>query len=169
VQEKDLISRWFFEYSDEILNFLIYYTGNGEVEDLVQEVFIKAFKQIKNHRSISSPKPWLISIARSVAIDVIRKKKKEREKVIKAQLDFEDPQLSSPEDIYNLNEEMRQMYKGINSLKQSYYDVVMLRGIKELTIKETATVLNWSENKVKVTYHRALGVLEKKLGGMLNE
>jgi RNA polymerase sigma-70 factor (ECF subfamily) len=40
------------------------------------------------------------------------------------------------------------------------------RGIKELSLKETADSLQWTENKVKITYHRALKELKVILGGM---
>ncbi|MGD6774654.1 sigma factor-like helix-turn-helix DNA-binding protein [Sutcliffiella horikoshii] len=53
----------------------------------------------------------------------------------------------------------------IRMLKQSYYDVLMLRGINELSVQETAQELNWTESKVNLSYHRALKTLEKKMGG----
>ena len=44
-----------------------------------------------------------------------------------------------------------------------YRAVVILRGINESSIKETAEILECTETKVKVDYHRALGILKKKL------
>lgn len=55
------------------------------------------------------------------------------------------------------------LHQVISNLKQHYRDVVILRGIEELSIKETASVLNWSESKVKVTFHRALKALKPKV------
>ncbi|MDY0409595.1 sigma factor-like helix-turn-helix DNA-binding protein [Paracerasibacillus soli] len=39
----------------------------------------------------------------------------------------------------------------------------MLRKIKELSIKETAEILNWSESKVKVTLFRGLHALKRQM------
>lgn len=164
--ENDVITEWFYEYSDDIYNFLIYYTGSGDVEDLVQEVFVKAFRNFNSFQKNSTPKTWLFSIARNVAIDEKRKYKKERTKREKVQKEI-NQQVPTPETIYQFNESKKQLYYTIQSLKQNYRDVLILRGIKEFSVQETATILNWSENKVKVTFHRALKALEKKLGGSL--
>jgi RNA polymerase sigma-70 factor (ECF subfamily) len=71
----------------------------------------------------------------------------------------------SPEEIVGLSETKAELYVAIRTLKQSYYDVLMFRGINELSVQETAQALKWSENKVNLSYHRALKALEKKMGG----
>jgi RNA polymerase sigma-70 factor, ECF subfamily len=66
------ISEWFHQYSNDLYQFLIYYLGSSDVEDLVQEVFIRAIKNMDSFEEKSSPKTWLFSIARHIAIDEIR-------------------------------------------------------------------------------------------------
>jgi len=166
---KEIITTWFQDYGDDVLNFLIYYTGRGDVDDLVQEVFVKAFRRIETFNEKSSPKTWLLSIARNVAIDESRKRKREREKLEKSWRSYEQRSFQSPEEIYQLSETNREVYRAILSLKRNYRDVLIIKGIKDLSVTETSTILNWSENKVKVTYHRALKALEKKLGGQVDE
>ncbi|WP_232426204.1 RNA polymerase sigma factor [Cytobacillus praedii] len=51
----------------------------------------------------------------------------------------------------------------ISKLKPDFRAEVILRGVNEFTIKETADILHCSESKVKVDYHRALKILKKKL------
>ncbi|WP_420910306.1 RNA polymerase sigma factor [Neobacillus muris] len=46
---------------------------------------------------------------------------------------------------------------------------IFLRGIKEFSVSETASILNWNENKVRITYHRALKKLQKSMGGFFYE
>lgn len=163
------ITEWFHKYGNDILNFLIYYTGRVEVEDLVQEVFIKALRKLHTFNESSSPRTWLFSIARNIAIDEIRKHKKEKAKQQKM-IDYHHKDyINSPEEIYALNETNKEIYQVIRSLKQNYRDVLILKGIKELSNKETADILNWSENKVSVTYNRALKALEKRFGGLDDE
>ena len=67
--------------------------------------------------------------------------------------------------ILQINENNRLLYQAIQSLKANYRDVIILRGIKELSVSETASILNWNENKVRTTYHRALKSLQKYIGG----
>lgn len=64
-----------------------------------------------------------------------------------------------------LNENNRLLYQAVQSLKANYRDVIILRGIKELSVSETASILNWTENKVRINYHRALKILQKSEGG----
>ncbi|WP_417899890.1 RNA polymerase sigma factor [Bacillus haimaensis] len=72
-------------------------------------------------------------------------------------------QYTLPENIAQLGEREEELYRALQAIKRSYRDVIILRKIKELTIKETAEVLNWSENKVKVTLFRGLEALKKQM------
>ncbi|UCZ51400.1 RNA polymerase sigma factor [Bacillus shivajii] len=159
----ETITNWFEKYSDDIYNFLIYYTGSTDVEDYVQEVFIKALRNYHSFKGDSNPKTWLFSIARNVAVDEMRKRKKETKKQQKSMKQKKESSLKTPEEVYQLNESKKELYQIIRTLKSNYRDVLILRGIKEFTVQETAEILNWTENKVKVTYHRALKAVEKKL------
>ena len=160
----DKISEWFSLYNKDIYHFLVYYIGSSDVEDLVQEVFIRAIKGFDTYQKRSSPKTWLFSIARHVGIDEMRKRKRLR---MKQMIWFWDEKTDkeTPEEILQLNENNRFLYQAIHSLKVNYRDVIILRGIKELSVSETASILNWNENKVRITYHRALKTLQKSIGG----
>ncbi|WP_088103580.1 RNA polymerase sigma factor [Halalkalibacter urbisdiaboli] len=161
-----IISNWFKQYSDDVYRFLVYYTGNKDVEDLVQEVFMKALKGLDSFHHQSSPKTWLFSIARNIAIDDGRKRKIRH---IKNSLIFQETVVPSPEHILAEHEIHKALYGAIMSLRQSYRDVLILRGIKEFTVAETAAVLNWNEDKVRTTYSRALKALKKQRGGLQDE
>ncbi|WP_044160536.1 RNA polymerase sigma factor [Virgibacillus sp. MSP4-1] len=163
---EDTLTTWFQHYSDDVYNFLIYYVGHGDVEDMVQEVFIKALNHIDTFKHESKPKTWLFSIARNVAIDHMRKKKRDRNKESKLIQHKQTVNEKSPEDIYQLSETRKEVYQAMRCLKRNYYEVLLLRGIQELSVEETAGVLDWSQNKVKVTFHRAMKALKKQLGGV---
>lgn len=157
----DNIEEWFRLYSDDVYNFLIYYTRSTDVDDMVQEVFIKAMRNHQSFKGESNPKTWLFTIARHVAIDSFRKKKRDKERQESLDLDVKNE--VGPEQIYELSEEKHYVYKAVNSLKDTYRDVVILRGIKEFSVIETAKILGWSQVKVRVTYHRALKMLRDKM------
>jgi RNA polymerase sigma-70 factor, ECF subfamily len=155
------ITEWFYTYNKDIYHFLLYYVGSGDIEDLVQEVFIRAIKGFDSFQSKATPKTWLFSIARNVGIDEVRKRKRSRIKHFIGGGDFEPKNDKTPEKVLQLNEDNKILYRKIQALKSNYRDVVILRAIKELSVSETAAVLNWSESKVSTTYHRALKALEK--------
>src|SRR5690625_6343817 len=75
--DEELITDWFDAYADDIYRFLVHYMSTTDVEDIVQEVFIKAIDRYDLFNGESSPKTWLISIARNLAIDEARRKKRQ--------------------------------------------------------------------------------------------
>lgn len=158
----DKISEWFYQYNKDIYHFLFYYVGSGDIDDLVQEVFIRSIKGFNTFQSKSSVKTWLFSIARNVGIDEIRKRKRTRMINVFSFRGNEFKAEKTPEVMFTLNENNRNLYQVIQSLKSNYRDVIILRAIKELSVSETADILNWSENKVRITYHRALKALREK-------
>ncbi|HLQ71018.1 MAG TPA: RNA polymerase sigma factor [Bacillota bacterium] len=164
MDERNIISEWFYLYSNDVYNFLVYYQGSKDVHDLVQEVFIKAMKGVSSFRNEANPKTWLISIARHVAIDHARKKKRRIDDAtapLEEQITIGNSDV--PDDVLVENESMQDLYMAIKALKSNYRDVVMLRGIEDMSTKETAAVLGWTESKVKQTYHRAKKSLQKQL------
>ncbi|WP_096155070.1 RNA polymerase sigma factor [Bacillus sp. FJAT-45066] len=164
------ISDWFQEYSDDIYQFLLYRLSSTDVEDHVQEVFIKAFRGIKRFKGDSSPKTWLYSIARNVAIDELRKKKREKWKyMILFESKSNEKQSSTdltPEKHYFLSEEHKEVIAAIHTLNDAYQEVLIMRGVKELSVEETAEVLGWSAAKVRSTHFRAKQALLVRLGGI---
>ncbi|QSS98640.1 RNA polymerase sigma factor [Pontibacillus sp. ALD_SL1] len=160
VQENQL-KEWYELYSQHVYQFLVYYNRTDDVDDLVQEVFIRAWKHASSFKGKASLKTWLFSIARNVSIDRYRKKKWER---LIDRGESHEVGLT-PEEIVLNKEEDQRLYEAINSLKTKYRDVVICRGILDLSTKETADVLKWSTAKVDTTFHRA----KEKLACVMNE
>ncbi|MBS4194185.1 RNA polymerase sigma factor [Lederbergia citri] len=153
------VEQWFHEYEKDITNYLVYYTGSKDVEDLVQETFLKAFQSFVSFKFASNPKTWLISIARNEAIDFYRKKSVWHNLNEKLLRQTSGKELAITEEIIIQKAESARLLKAINALKKNYRDVVLLRGIADLSAEETAQVLGWTDNKVNVTFHRAVNKL----------
>ncbi|WP_411954680.1 RNA polymerase sigma factor [Alkalibacillus sp. S2W] len=162
--DDDLIINWFDQYADDIYRFLVFRLGTPDVEDLVQDVFIKAINHQQSFRGDANPKTWLISIARNLATDQMRKNKVRDWRRLIDEEDFQPKTVDSPETVVENAELKVYVRELINQLKPNYRDVVFLRGIEEFTVAETAQVLGWSENKVSTTYHRAIKALQRKGG-----
>ncbi|WP_047983068.1 RNA polymerase sigma factor [Ornithinibacillus californiensis] len=164
MSHNEIISDWFERYGNDIYHFLIYRIGPSDAEDLLQEVFIKALKGFNGFKETSTPKTWLFSIARNLAIDESRKKKSKKYADTVPLDPANEPKTdTSPETILDLNENTKAIYECIQQLKPNYQDVIILRGIKELSVQETANILKWSESKVKSTHHRAKTALQEEL------
>lgn len=162
-------------YYRDVYQFLLFFTGNeNDAEDLTQEVFIRLLRALPQYDSTRSGiKTWIMSIAKHTAVDHYRKRKLKylfMDKWIKT-LPTSD---GLPEAILDAKEEKKRVEEALHKLKPQYRMVMILRCIKGYTIKETAEVLECSEAKVKVDYHRAIKMLQQKLrlpreGGWLHE
>jgi len=148
---RDEFEQWFRQYSQDIYHFLIYYTGSPDVDDLVQDVFIKAYQSIYQYQGRSGVKTWLMKIARNQAIDQSRKSQRftpllphcgaRRNRGLKPLLK---------------GRKLWAFYHATFQMKESYRVVLLLRLLEECSVEETAEILNWKTSKVTLTYHRAL-------------
>ncbi|WP_079508180.1 RNA polymerase sigma factor [Mesobacillus jeotgali] len=150
------------EYSDKVYGYLLLLTGKKEVaEDLTQETFLRVYKNIHQFNGDSQIFTWLVKIARNVAIDHLRRGRRLRFfSLDRYAIQSSQP---SPVEIIVKGEKTSLLYKAIKALKLNYQEVLILRKIKEFSIKETALILGWSESKVKITTSRAMAALKKEL------
>jgi RNA polymerase sigma-70 factor, ECF subfamily len=167
VNDKELdINEIYDCYYRDIYHFALYFTNNKqEAEDITQETFIKIMKSIGSLKDPAKLKTWILSIAKNTAMDLHRKRK-----FVSLFPDwvFEKEKDSfTPEDRLIQKGEWNELQNAMLKLKHQYRTVVILRGLKELSIKETAEILGCSETKVRVDYHRALQLLKKQI--LLND
>jgi RNA polymerase sigma-70 factor, ECF subfamily len=160
--KKQKIHDWYQEYSDEIYRFILIIIGDHEQsKDLTHDTFLKAYSHMNYFKGKTSDKNWLYHIARNVTIDFMRKRKPIR--YFMDSFNGFPSNNDSPEKIVQLGEAEVQLYRSLSKLKRPYREVIILRKIKELSIKETAEVLEWKESKVKTTLLRALQALKTQL------
>lgn len=137
-------------------------------EDIVQEVYIKVLKSYQTFRGESSEKTWLFSIARHTTMDFFRKQQRQKKKLANffnkdqdlARIKDHDP---LPEEVAELNDELKQIYQLLDHCTLDQKNVLILRYIQSLSIHETAQILEWSESKVKTTQHRAIKKLQEMI------
>lgn len=167
------IETLFQDHADDVYHFLVYYTRHRDVEDLVQETFIKALRSLERFEGRASGKTWLIAIARRVAIDESRKRIETpvEHKNMERQLTSDKPSPDASERVLAMETKDELMIR-IYELPEKQRDVMLLLGISELDYTETAEVLGVNRASVYVTYHRAVKQLKKAWtdeGGMPHE
>lgn len=131
-----------------------------QAKDLMQDTFIRAFNNFDSFQ-MENEKGWLFSIARNLTIDFLRKKRP-LHYILDSSLMIPSPELT-PEQKVSFNEQEKELYIALAKLKRSQREVIILRKIKEFSIKETATILGWSEGKVKTNLWRGMDSLRKQL------
>ena len=161
---EESISKIYREYYLDVYRFLICFSGNQhDAEDITQEVFIRVLNNLSNFNSSSSNlKTWIFSIAKHAAVDHYRKKK-----FVSIFKDGFFKQIAStdkdPNELMEQNQMKKRVHEAVSKLKPNYRTVVILRSINEFSIKETSEILQCSESKVKVDYHRALKELKRRI------
>jgi RNA polymerase sigma-70 factor, ECF subfamily len=159
MEEYSKIEKWFLEYGSDVNHFLVYYLGQNNVEDLVQDVFIKALKGLPNFEGRAGPKTWLFAIARNVAIDFERKKKISRLLSIRLMKEWKyDP----TQDEFSLREDLENVYRIVRKLKRNFKEVIFYRIFEDFYVAETAEILGWTTTRVNVTLHRAIKIVREK-------
>jgi RNA polymerase sigma-70 factor, ECF subfamily len=158
--------------------FLLYsiLRNETEAEDAAQETFIKAWRNIHLFRGDSQFRTWVLSIARNEGLGRLRKIDTRREDSLDAGLDDQSGDytpaiLTSWREIpveTVVREELAVLLReAIGELPEIYRNVVLLRDIEEMDIRQTAAALDITEGTVKVRLHRARALLQKNLAPKL--
>lgn len=157
------IDQIYKEYFETVYMYLLYLSHNEDLsEELTQETFYKAIKNINKFRRECKLSTWLIQIARNLYFDELKKNTK------KSDLELDKIQLKmyndSIEDIVISNEEKTLLKKRIDELDKLSRQVVLFRISGELSFKEIGILLDRSENWARVTFYRAKNKLMKGVG-----
>lgn len=135
-------------------------------EDIFQETFIKIIHNVKRGKYNHEDKflPWALRIARNMAIDSLRKRKRMPTVVTSDGTDlFETLFIAdkSQEDIRVEQEEHKELHKWIQSLPEEQKEVLVLRSYADLSFKEIAAITNTNINTCIGRMHYALSNLRK--------
>lgn len=141
-----------------------------DVEDLVQEAFIKAFHSLRNFDKQFAFSTWLFKIATNNAIDYLRKKKLYTFSIDKeiesddSDYKFEIPDIENKPDKHIMDSELRTILnEAIESLPEKYRQVIVLRHNKELEYEEIAKKMKLPLGTVKAHIFRGRELLNKYL------
>jgi len=150
--------------------------NEAEAEDVAQETAIKVYQNLGKFRGDSQFRTWVLSIARNEGLGRLRKISNRREDSLDAETDeqtgdYTPAILTSwreiPAEALEQKELGNVLRKAIEGLPEIYRNVVLLRDIEEMDIRESAAVLKISEASVKVRLHRARALLQRELAPQL--
>jgi len=158
--------------------FLLYslLKNEADAEDVAQETVIKVYQNLDKFRGDSQFRTWVLSIARNEGLGRLRKISNRREDSLDAETDeqtgdYTPAILTSwreiPAEVLEQKELGNLLRKAIEGLPEIYRNVVLLRDIEEMDIRESAAVLGISEASVKVRLHRARELLQRNLAPQL--
>jgi RNA polymerase sigma-70 factor (ECF subfamily) len=146
--------------------------NEAEAEDVAQEAFIKAYRNLGRFRSEARFSTWLIAIALNEARARLRRK----EPALTDSIDDQDgsvvpAQLTDWREIPSESLERAEIRslirRALESLPLAYREVFVLRELEQRNVKETAETLGITSASVKMRLHRARIMLQKQLAPQL--
>ena len=144
---------------------LLYYatslTGNQDSGlDVLQDVWIRAFRSIRKLKDPGSLRSWLYTITHGIAVDRIRRNSS-RELAEKVQLeDFEEAEEPSFAD-----EDAAAIHQALSQIGLRHREVLVLHFLEDMSIAEIAEVVGCSEGTVKSRMHYAKRAMKEILSG----
>lgn len=155
-QERERLHRFVLKLVDDA----------DEAENIVQETFAEAYRQIGDFRGESAVSTWLFSIAKHLAYGHLRKT--DRHKYLEQEtIEFLDVDRGrthpETEKEVELSERKRMVHEALQQLPDHYRRIVKLRDLEEKSTTETAEQLGLTEVNVRVRLHRARKELKERL------
>lgn len=138
---------------------------------MVQEAFLRAFKNLHQFREDSQFSTWLVRIALNQSLMKVRKPHRKKEVAIEQDSETESGEPSieavdwtpNPEQRYQASELREILLKELNKLRPSLSLVFVLRDIEGLSTEQTSEVLGLSEAAIKARLMRARLQLRQQL------
>ncbi len=153
-----------------------YLKDEAEIEDAMQNSYMKAYTKLHQFNLESSFSTWLIRIGINESLARLKEKGKLRHLSEQSNSLMSNVVLAIP-DTKQLNAHEKMIHSeakqflenAIDQLDIKYKTVYILREVEEMSLKETATAMNLSVANVKVRLHRAKEMLKEQLYQISND
>jgi len=150
--DEEAFAELYRQFSPMVHGIVLARVPRDEVQDIVQDVFLAAYRNLKGLRDSRLFGPWLVKIARNRAAEFYRSSK---------------PTEELPEHIpggRRRDNEAAEVLRAIRSLSDAYRETLILRLVEGMTAKEIAVQTGIKPESVRVNLHRGMQMLREKLG-----
>jgi len=157
--DREAFGRLHDTYARMVHGILLARVPYGEVDDLVQDVFLVALRKIDSLRDAAAFGPWLAMITRNRAMDFHRRSRDTTE----LSDDLPAANVTAPE------AEANEVLTLIRMLPEAYREPLILRFVEGMTGPEIAERTGLAAASVRVNIHRGMKLLRGKLEGRVRE
>lgn len=151
--------RIYAEYFSEVYKFALTLCKTPDLaEELTQETFFKALKNIDRFNGSCKISTWLCTIAKNTYYSHVKKQNKQTDFSILPDISDEsfEEQFADKETAYAIHEVL-------HKLKEPYKEVFWLRTFGDLSFAQISTLFSKSESWARVTYYRAKTLIKEEL------
>lgn len=150
-------------YVKPVYRYVYYRVDKAEVEDVVENVFVKVWENLDKYRPGEFPfSAWLFRVAHNLVVDHYRYHRKHislRERLPKHLNQSDD----NPADWAHQKLNQQLLRSALRELKEPYQQVLVLKYLNGFSTQEIAEVLERNEGNVRILQHRALKALREVL------
>ena len=142
--------------------------NKAEAEDVVQDTMMKLWSRRETLAEVESIESFCLTICRNLAVDKTRKAERqnaamsEEEEASLPQMADNSPN-ANPETLVEQRDRVTLVRQIINQLPEKQRSVMQLRDFEGKSYKEIASILNISEEQVKVNIFRARQAIKKRI------
>lgn len=152
--ENDRFAHLYEMYAPLVHGVLLARVPRGEVDDLVQDIFLHALKKLHTLRDAAAFGPWIAMIARNRAMDFYRRSRETVE--VTEEMAVERPPNRTAGEVLEL----------ICRLPEAYRETLVLRFVEGMTGPEIAARTGLTPASVRVNLHRGTKLLREKIGAV---
>jgi RNA polymerase sigma-70 factor (ECF subfamily) len=150
--DREGFGRLYDRYAPLVHGILLARVPRAEVDDLVQDIFLHAFRKLHTLRDAAAFGPWVAMIARNRAVDFHRRSRETVEIT-------DDVGGSNTSD-----SRAAEILEMIRNLPEAYRETLVLRLVEGMTGPEIAARTGLTPASVRVNLHRGMKLLREKLG-----
>ena len=137
-------------------------SNQDNVEDVVQEIFIKTYQSIQSFDTRQRFSPWIYRIAHNMFVNALKKHSRNPLSFIDFDTLIAHPVYEETSLTDNERKEVRTMIdKGLDKLSQTYKEILILYYLEELSYKEIADIIRIPIGTVGIRLKRARDALKK--------
>ena len=162
-------------YKEPLINFVYHFLGDRvDAEDVVQETFLRVYRNKHLYRNIAKFSTWIYTIASNLAKTELRRRRRRRILSLSNMgfdnRDYDIPDGdATPEGIVDGGMKESIIRQAIETLPAKFKEVVILRDVQEFSYEEISEILDIPIGTVKSRVNRGRSRLQKKLRYLLDK
>jgi RNA polymerase sigma-70 factor (ECF subfamily) len=157
-KQLELFERLYDTYADTIFRHIAYKLGDRErAKELTQEVFMKTWQYMLGGNTLTHEKAFLYRTAHNLFINEIRTDKRTASLSLLEDAGFEAVDAQAQGGV--VAAERHELQEKLRHLKPSYREVLVLRYIDDLSVKEIAAILDEQETNISMRIKRGIEAL----------